>query len=272
MATEKPAAIRVFLINGHLCVLWGLEKLIETQQPAMRVAGTSRSCAEALKQIESADPDLVLLDVDSADEDGIAAIAEFKAKSRAKILVLTGTRDDLVHDEAMLSGASGVVRKELPAETIVSAIGKVHSGQLWLDRAATGRIFGELSKLKSSEETDPDQIRIKSLTARERQIVTVATEHPSANAKALAQMLNVSEHTLRNHFTSIYEKLGVPGRIALYAFAQTHGLTADSRGPRRPARSSGTTNHGTRRTATFGESVDSGAMQAERAHLQSANG
>jgi DNA-binding NarL/FixJ family response regulator len=273
MATENSAAIRVFLINGQRCVLWGLERLIETQQPAMQVAGTSPSYAEALERIGSADPDLILLDLDSAHEDGLAAIAELKARSRARILVLTGSRDDSLHDDAVLCGASGVVRKESPAETIVSAINKVHAGELWLDRAATGRIFCELSKLRSSQTADPDQARISSLTARERQIVALATDHPGANAKALARMLGVSEHTLRNHFTSIYEKLGVPGRIAMYAFAQKNGLTADSRSPRRPVHSSFTPHNGVDSAASFGVSVDAEIEGAGRARsVQGANG
>jgi len=238
MASESSPSIRVFLITSQLCVLWGLERLIETQQPAMQVAGTAQSCAEAFDRISNATPDLIVLDVDSGDEDGLAAIAELKAKSRAKILVWTGSRRESLHDDAVLVGANGVVRKESPAETIVSAISKVHSGELWLDRATIGRIFGELSKLRSQPEGGPDQVKIAKLTARERQIVAFAAEHPGMNGKKLAQMLNVSQHTLRNHLTSIYEKLGVPGRVAMYAFAQKHRTTLAAPAPNRMSRSS----------------------------------
>jgi len=262
MATENLVSIRVFLINGQGCVLWGLERLIETQQPAMQVAGTAQSCAEALEQIDNAaPPDLILLDVDSGHEDGLVAIAELKARSRARILVWTGSRDESLHDDAVLAGANGVVRKESPAETILSAINKVHAGELWLDRAATGRIFGELSKLRLSQEADPDQARIASLTARERQIVALAADHPGRNGKALAQVLGVSEHTFRNHLTSIYVKLGVPGRIAMYAFAHSHGLTSDSRAAQRPARYSVTAKNGAHSAGPFGISVDAGTGQ-----------
>lgn len=272
MATEMPAAIRVFLINSQGCVLWGLERLIESQQPAMQVAGTAQSCAEAFERIDSATPDLILLDLDSANEDGLVAIAELKARSHAKILVLTGSRDESLHDDAVLTGASGVVRKESPAETILSAIHKVHAGQLWLDRAATGRIFGELSKLRSSQESDPDRARIASLTTRERQIVVLAVNHPGANAKALARMLGVSEHTLRNHFTSIYEKLGVPGRIALYAFAQKHGLTSDTRPPYGMARTAVIAGNGGNGGAYRGIDADGETGEGSRApSLQGAN-
>jgi len=261
MVTENSVSIRVFLINGQGCVLWGLERLIETRRPAMQVAGTAQSCAEALERIGDATPDLVLLDVDSALEESLAAIADLKARSNAKILVLTGAHDEFLHDDAMLAGAHGVVRKELPAETILSAIEKVHAGQLWVDRTAIRRVIGELSRARSSQENDPDRARIRSLTAREREIVALAVDHPGTSAKSLAQMLNVSQHTLRNHFTSIYEKLGVRNHTGMYAFAQKHGLTSDSRALRRSLRSSFAGANGADRASSFGMAVDAGSGQ-----------
>jgi len=90
MVTGNAASIRVFLINGQRCILWGLERLIESGRPAMQVAGSATSCTEAFEQIDNAAADLILLDVDLGREDSIAAIPELKARSRAKILVLTG--------------------------------------------------------------------------------------------------------------------------------------------------------------------------------------
>ena len=233
MHAEKSAPIRVFLINGQRCILWGLERLIESTQLAMQVAGSVTSCAEALERIDAAAPDLILLDLDLGHEDGIAAIAKLKAGSRAKILVLTGSREESLHDDAVLAGASGVVRKESPAQTILAAIAKVHEGQLWLDRVTTGRIFGEISKIGSARELDPEQATIASLTDRERVVVALAANHPGANGQTLAQMLNISEHTLRNHLTSIYNKLNVSGRLALYAYAHKYGLTSTSPAPQK---------------------------------------
>jgi len=228
MNAEISAPIRVFLINGHRCILWGLERLIESKQPAMQIAGSATSCAEAFERIDDAAPDLILLDVDLDHKDDVAAIPELKAKSRAKILVLTGSRDESLHDDAILAGASGVVRKESPAQDILKAIDKVHEGQIWLDRVATGRIFGEMSKIRLAQELDPEQAKIASLTDREREVVVLAANHLSANAKTLARMLNISEHTLRNHFTSIYNKLNVANRLAMSVYARKYSLTSTS--------------------------------------------
>ena len=106
-----------------------------------------------------------------------------------------------------------------------SAIAKVHAGQIWLDRAATSRIFVEFSRESAAQAADPERAKISTLTDRERAIVTIAANNAGANAKAMAEILHISEHTLRNHLTSIYDKLGVANRLELFAFSHKHGLT-----------------------------------------------
>jgi DNA-binding NarL/FixJ family response regulator len=122
-------------------------------------------------------------------------------------------------------GACGVVTKEDTAETILKAIEKAYHGELWLDRAATGRIFVELSRRNSTDRKDPNQQKISALTARERQIVIEMASDAGATTRSVAEKMCISEHTLRNHLTSIYDKLGVSSRLELWAYANKHGLT-----------------------------------------------
>lgn len=224
MEAENSAAVRVFLINGHRCILWGLERLIESRQPAMQAVGSATTCAEALELIDDAAPDLVLLDVDLGDEDIAEAIANLKSRSPAKVLVLTGSRNASLPERAVLAGANGVVSKQSPAETILAAIDKVHQGQLWLDRVTLGRVFAAFPQQRTARAPDREQEKIASLTVREREIVALATNYPRATGEGLAKMLNVSEHTLRNHLSSIYQKLNVSSRLTMSAFAYKHGL------------------------------------------------
>jgi DNA-binding NarL/FixJ family response regulator len=225
MAEKNSAPIRVLLIDDHRSILWGLERLIESGKPAMQVVGTATNCADALKLIDEAAPNLILLDIGLGNENGVNEIPNLLARSHAKILVLTGLRDESLHDKAVLAGASGVVEKEAPAETILAAIEKVHEGQLWLDRVATGRIFLEFARENAAQSVDPERVKIASLTDREREIVSIAATHAGFNAKAIAEMLYISEHTLRNHLTSIYDKLQVANRLELFAYVHKHGLT-----------------------------------------------
>lgn len=225
MNSSGSAPIRVFLIDDHRSILWGLERLIESGKPAMQVVGSAANCTEALEQLDSANPDVILLDIDLGKESGVDAIPKLIAKSRARILVLTGVRDESVHDKAVLAGACGVVGKESPAATILTAIEKVNEGQVWLDRIATGRIFVEFSREAAPQPVDSEKVKIAVLTERELEIVAVTSSHAGANAKKIADMLHISERTLRNHLTSIYDKLSVANRLELYAYAHKHGLT-----------------------------------------------
>ena len=219
------APIRVLLVDDHRTILWGLEKLIESGKPSMQVVGSATSSSEALKAIEKTSPDVILLDLDLGDENGLDAIPGLIAASNAKVLVLTGLRDETVHHRAVLAGARGVIEKETRAESILMAIAKVHEGEIWLDRAATGKLLVEISRKSASRSaTDPVQEKIATLTVREREIIGLAAANAGATAKSIAEMLHISEHTLRNHLTSIYEKLGVANRLELFAFAHQHKL------------------------------------------------
>lgn len=222
MLAQNSTPIRVFLIDDYRIVRWGLERLVEGA--GMKVVGGSSSCAAALKLLDQANPDVIVLDLDLSDESVIDAIPQLIAKSEAKILVFTALRDKSLHDRAVLAGARGVMGKETPVDIVLTAIQKVHEGELWLDRAAAGRIFVEFSRNTSAAHADPDRLKISALTAREREVIDVTGSNNGAAAKAIAEKLHISEHTLRNHLTSIYDKLGVTNRLALFDFAQKHGL------------------------------------------------
>lgn len=223
-SAHNHTPIRVLLIDDHRIALWGLETLIEREKPRMEVVGSATSCTEALDLADKVSPDVIVLDLDLNEENGLDAIPGLLAKSGAKLLALTGLRDPVIHDNAVLAGAGGIVRKDDPAETIVKAIERVHAGQLWLDRIATGRIFVALSRKNAIENADPEHRKISTLTARQRGIVVVIATNPGANAMAIAERLHISQSTLRNHLTAIYEKLGVTSRLALYAAALEHDL------------------------------------------------
>jgi DNA-binding NarL/FixJ family response regulator len=226
--THLAPPIRVMLVDDHRSVLWGLQRLVDGETPRMTVTATARDAEQAVRELATHEVDVILLDLDLGATNGIDAIPLFLARSSARVLVLTGVRDPAMHDKAVLAGACGVVLKEDPAETILKAIEKAYLGELWLDRAATGRIFVELSKRSGSDTSDPRQVAISSLTARERQIVIEMASDAGATTRSVAQKLCISEHTLRNHLTSIYDKLGVSTRLELWAYANEHGLKRKS--------------------------------------------
>jgi DNA-binding NarL/FixJ family response regulator len=217
------------LVDDHRIVLWGMERLIDGERPAMEVVATATTCESAIEIVQSAAPDVVVLDVDLLQEDEDQVIPALVERHAARVLILSSERDGKMQDTAVLLGAAGVVHKEAPPSTLLSAIRKVHEGQLWLDRATTGRLFVELSKRKGDAAKDPEKRKLASLTTRETDVVRTLVTKPGADNRKLADTLNIGEHTLRNHLSRIYEKLGVPNRLELYVFAQRHGLNDTGR-------------------------------------------
>ena len=229
MHPQGEGRIRVMLVDDHRIVLWGMERLIEGERPMMEVVATATTCEGAIELAQTSTPDVVVLDVDLLREDKGGTIPALAKSQTTRVLILSGARDGKLHDEAVLRGACGVVRKEAPPSTLLNAIRKVHEGQLWLDRATTGRLFVELSKQKSEPAKDPEKSRLASLTARESDVVRTLVTKPGADNRKLADSLNMGEHTLRNHLSRIYDKLGVPNRLELYVFAQRNGLNSKVR-------------------------------------------
>ena len=223
--------IKIILVDDHRSVLWGLEKLIDGEHPRMQVVGIAATLVEAMRLLEKTSPDVIVMDIDLNGECGISVIPKIIAQSSAKVLMLTGSRDHSLHDAAILAGAKGVVAKGEDAITILKAIEKIASGEIWLDRAATSRIFLELSIKRTAVARDPEQNKIASLTPRERQIVAEISSDAAANSRTISERLHISEHTLRNHLTSVYEKLELSSRLELFAYASKHNLTKQAVAP-----------------------------------------
>lgn len=207
---------------------WGLERLLQSSRE-VELVGSAPDVTQALALGEKLSCDVLLAAVESAEE--FRAIDRLLARSRARLLLLSGSRDEALVDHAVMAGARGIVKTNDPPASLLKAIEKVHEGELWIDRGATSRIFMEMARQKAAIGLDPERNKIASLTSRERQTIAAVTLDASAPAKVIAQRLCISEHTLRNHLTSIYSKLELCSRLALYAYAVNHELaTREQRG------------------------------------------
>jgi two-component system nitrate/nitrite response regulator NarL len=224
LAAQQP--IRVMLIDDHPTLLWGLEKLINAEKPRMSVIGTARNTEEALACLAHETPDVVLLDLDLDGQSGLVLMPALLKQTRTRVLILTGERQQNVLDQAVHKGARGILRKDASAEHVLKAIEKTHEGELWLDRGTLGRVFTEFKDPASIPKPNPETLRQASLTARERRIIALVVQSQGASNKSLAQSLFISEHTLRNHLSSVYQKLEVANRLELYVYATRHQLGA----------------------------------------------
>jgi two-component system nitrate/nitrite response regulator NarL len=221
MAPHGVDCIRVMLVDAHRIILSGLQRLIDDEKPDLAVVATATECARAVELAATAKPDVVVVDVELATEKDAGVVPGLTNGRNTRVLVLSAARDGK-HELAILRGACGVVHNDDTPESLIMAIKKVHDGQLWLDRSTTGRLFAELSRQKSQAANDPAKRKFDSLTEREQDVVRSLVKLPGADNKTLATNLHIGEHTLRNHLSRIYDKLGVPNRLELYVFVQRH--------------------------------------------------
>lgn len=213
--------IRVMLIDDHPTMLWGLQKLIDGEKPEMEVVGTATSCKEALAKIDQLVPDVIVLDIDLGGESALDILPTLLSNTVSRALILTGVREQRTLDLAVLRGARGILRKDVSAEQVLKAIKKTHLGELWLGRETLGRVLDDLMH-PAAHTHDAETEKQAAMTVKERKIVHMVVEGSGASNKALAERLFISESTLRNHLTSIYEKLGVSNRLELYVYATKH--------------------------------------------------
>lgn len=229
-AAPDPAFdfIKVMLVEDHQTMVWGLQKLIDGERPRMQVVAVARNCADAVAAAAEQVPDVILLDLDLGGASSTEIIAQLLSNGVSRVLVLTGERRIAILDQAVQFGARGILHKDAAAELVLKAIEKIHGGELWLDRESMGRVFGELIDPRPLRKRDIERDKQATLTGRERDIIAAIVEHCGSANKTLAKQLFISEHTLRNHLTSVYHKLGVTTRLELYVYAIKHQLAGAS--------------------------------------------
>ncbi|SFF26612.1 DNA-binding response regulator [Nitrosomonas sp. Nm166] len=220
-STVQP--IRVLLIDDQQIVLWGLKKLIDSEKPRMEVIGIATNISDAKRIATEKNPDIIILNIYLDDNDCVNFIPDLALNGNTRVVIFAETNDKELIDRAILSGARGVVHRKESMQTILRAIEKIHDGELWLDRITTGRIFLQNSRMRGKIPHDADTEKITTLTRKECMILKAFSDGVGGEQnKQIAARLCMSEHTLRNHLTSIFSKLGIKNRFSLFAYAKQH--------------------------------------------------
>ncbi|TWI67391.1 two component transcriptional regulator, LuxR family [Pseudoduganella lurida] len=220
-------AIRIMLVDDHKTMLWGLERLIQAEAPAFELVASASAGTEAVALCEQHRPDIVLLDLDLKGSSSLDFLPALLANGATKVVILSANRDQATLTGAVRLGARGVVSKEAPTEDVLAAVRKVAGGELWLDQSLMQALLGQLmTPAAPPAPASPEAQRIASLTAREREVIGMIVQGNGALNKELAERAFISERTLRNHLTAIYQKLDVANRLELYVYATRNGLGA----------------------------------------------
>jgi two-component system, NarL family, nitrate/nitrite response regulator NarL len=207
----------------------GLRLLLEAN--GCQVVAEVADCEKALELAAAHQPDIFLVDLDSSIEP-FACLNDLGAAHEWRIIVLAHPGSVPDYAKLVEHGAAGVVLKTEPLCVLLKAIAKVHAGEVWLDRANTAKVLTRIARHRRAENTEA--VKIAKLTPREREVVTLVGE--GLRNAAIAARLFISEATVRNHLTSVLEKLCVSDRFELAVYAFRHRLV-DYREPQSGPRS-----------------------------------
>ncbi len=211
-------AVRVLLADDHRIFRQGLRELIE-RKTVFEVIGEAATGREVLEQVATLTPDIVLLDIQMPELNGVA-VARQLAQSHpdVKIIMLTMYRQDQHLFEAIKAGARAYLLKDADAEELIDVIERVHRGEAAIDTALTSRVFDEFRRI-STEQNDVDQ-----LTEREREILQLLAA--GCDNRTIAARLHLSEKTVGNRLSEIFQKLGVTNRTQAALVAVQRGIIA----------------------------------------------
>ncbi|HVA95554.1 MAG TPA: response regulator transcription factor [Candidatus Dormibacteraeota bacterium] len=185
------------------------------------VVAISNSSTEAIGELESKQPDIALINahLDDGPLTGYQVLQHLQCLSHhtAIIMMVPGAERDLVVD-AFRGGARGVFCRIQSLKQLLKCIRIVHGGQVWADNQNLQFILEFLTQLKPLRMVKPGG-GISRLTPREADVVQLLSE--SMSTREISLKLQVTEHTIRNYLSNIYDKLGVSSRVELALYAVT---------------------------------------------------
>ena len=209
--------IRVLLVDDHTLFRKGLAELIE-QSGTLQVAGIAGNGDDAMKAFASANPDVVITDLNMPPHGGLALLRQVRATGwNGPVLVLTvsDAEEDLA--DAMRGGAQGYLLKDMEPDDLVDAVQRAVRGETVVAPSMTLKL---VHLLQGGGPAAGKAEALKQLTARERQILDFLAQ--GLSNKAIARTLDISHDTVKLHVRHILSKLNLTSRVEAAVFAVEH--------------------------------------------------
>ncbi len=210
--------IRVLICDDQDMIREGIQAILSTV-PEIYVVGVASNGAQAIEAVEQWKPDVVLMDLNMPGVNGIHATRAIHEKHpQIRILALTTYDADEWVFDAIRAGAAGYLLKDSPRAILIQAITGTAEGKTYVDPAIAGKLFNHIAATTVSFDTS----LANRLSAREREVLRLLANGRS-NTEIAAQLF-LSEGTVRNYVSGIFDKLGVTDRTQAAVIALRHGL------------------------------------------------
>lgn len=208
--------IKLVLADDHRIILEGLEQLFGREKD-FKVLATATNGEDALTAVRTHKPDVLVLDIQMPRGDGLSVLRQIHSeKLPTRVILLTATLDEDGVLDAMQSGVSGLVLKEQAAVNLVQTVRRVYRGERALEPSLVNRALDRLAQREEARKI------VEVLSKRESEIVKMVAV--GLRNKEIADKLSIGEGTVKSHLHSIYEKLGVQGRVELTMYAYERGI------------------------------------------------
>ncbi len=208
MENTRESKTRLLIADDHGLFAEGLRYIIENLAQDMRVVGTVADGREALNFAEREPFDIVLMDVRMPVMDGVEATRSFRLlHPDIRIIMLTTFDDDEYVRRALELGAAGYLMKSIRPNALLSSIRAVMAGQILIDESVRSRVLSGKQHLSDYE------IIVRSLTRREREVLKLMLA--SKSNRQIGELLNISDHSVRNYVSKIYFAFDVRDRFEL---------------------------------------------------------
>ncbi len=220
--------VRVLVADDERLVRAGFRLILESE-PDIEVVGEAGTGVEALTLTKDLDPDVVLMDIQMPEMNGLEATRQIVALGRqetSRVLILTTFELDEYVFEALRAGASGFLLKRTPAADLVAGIRVVVVGEALLAPSVTRRLIRQFAQRPPVGKTDARAL--EAITEREREVLALMARGYSNGE--IAKMLILSEGTVKTHVKRIFMKLDLRDRTQAVIFAYDVGLVEPKSG------------------------------------------
>ena len=220
---EFRGKLRVLLIDDNADHLRGVKELI-TLESSYDVVGATTSANIGINLIKKYRPDVVLMDINMPEKDGLQAIQEIERLGLdTRVIALSGYDDSDLIFRAMKLGAKGYILKTMASAQLIYAIDEVAAGKIYLPSALSSRFFEYFQNSYKEEASASDSENLLTyLTAREEEVLDLLTQ--GNNYKGIAGKLFISETTVKTHVNNIFQKLQVNDRTQAVLYALNNGF------------------------------------------------